>query len=170
MYWASMEEAVDMKIVEVSTYLDAPPDVIREHAIRPQLLEFVSKGMIRFKPIDPPAFPETWEDGAYRVGMYWKGFVPIGWQSIGIEHQSKGADTDENGVWRLRDNGHSATIRSWDHMLSIAPEGRGTRYGDRLDLDAGLLTPLVALFAKRFYEHRQKRWRLLVENDFDYSV
>jgi len=31
---------------------------------------------------------------------------------------------------------------------------------------AGMLTPLVAGFARLFYAHRQKRWRALAKNGF----
>jgi hypothetical protein len=33
-------------------------------------------------------------------------------------------------------------------------------------IDAGMLTPLVAAFARLFYAHRQKRWRALAKNGF----
>jgi len=37
---------------------------------------------------------------------------------------------------------------------------------DRVHIDAGMLTPLVAAFARLFYAHRQKRWRALAKNGF----
>jgi hypothetical protein len=56
----------------------------------------------------------------------------------------------------------------WDHWIEIAPESSGTRYLDRIHLDAGLLTPLIAAFAAIFYNYRQKRWRKLVRSNFAY--
>ncbi|MEM9170876.1 MAG: hypothetical protein AAGC56_14640 [Pseudomonadota bacterium] len=153
-----------MKTVEVSTYLDAEPAVVFEHAKRPALLQFVSRGFLRFKPLEPTAFPEVWAPGAYRVAMHWKGFLPLGWQVIGIEIPPVDGET-----YRLRDNGHGPNVAVWDHMVEISPEGRGARYVDRLRLDAGAMTPATALFARRFYTHRQKRWRLLVSRNFDYG-
>jgi hypothetical protein len=92
------------------------------------------------------------------------GVIPIGWQTIGIE--LPGAPT---GEYRLRDNGHGPLIERWDHMIEIAPEGEGTRYTDRVHIEAGLLTPLVAAFARAFYAHRQRRWQRLVARAFRYD-
>lgn len=153
-----------MSRIEISTYLDAPPKVVASHVRRSQLLEYVARGVLRFKPIDPPAFPDVWTEGEYRAGMYWKGFLPIGWQMIGIEILS-----DSAPVWSVRDNGHGALIKTWDHVIEISAEGEGTRYVDRLDVAAGILTPFIAIFANLFYRHRQNRWRRLVANGFDYS-
>lgn len=62
-----------MSGIEISTYLNAPPEPVAQHVRRSQLLEYVAKGVLAFKPIDPPALPEVWTNGEYRVGMYWKG-------------------------------------------------------------------------------------------------
>ncbi len=153
-----------MRTIEIATFLDAPPAIIRDHVGRSALLEYVARGVIRFEPIDPPRFPDRWTEGRYKARMFWKGIVPIGWQSIGIEEQPMKGDT-----WSLRDNGHGGLIKTWDHMIEVSPQNGGSLYVDRVTVDAGLLTPFVAIFAKRFYEHRQKRWRRLVSNTFDYS-
>ena len=154
-----------MKTIEISTHLNATPAQVQEHVGRSELLRYITRGMIRFKPIDPPEFPEIWEPGRYKARMYWKGFLPVGWQSIGIEPQPMKGET-----WSLRDNRHGGLIKTWDHMIEVAPDGEGSLYTDRIIVEAGLLTPFVALFAGRFYRHRQKRWRRLVDNGFDYSL
>jgi hypothetical protein len=42
----------------------------------------------------------------------------------------------------------------------VRPLEAGTcRYSDEIEIDAGLLTPLVWLFARVFYGHRQRRWQ-----------
>lgn len=153
-----------MKTIEVSTFLDAPPDTVRDHVERSELLEYITRGMIRFKAVDPPQFPERWSEGHYKAEMYWKGFLPVGSQTISIEPQPMDGET-----WSIRDNGHGSLIRTWDHMIEISPQNGGTYYLDRISVDAGILTPFVAIFAGRFYRHRQKRWRRLVANRFDYS-
>lgn len=154
-----------MKTLTISTFLAASPEAVRDHVMRPALLHYVAKGMIRFAPVDPPAFPEKWERGQYKTKMYWKGFLPIGWQVIGIEPQPI-----KDGVWSMRDNGYGPMIKTWDHMIEVSPKDGGALYVDRITIDAGVLTPFVSLFAERFYKHRQKRWRKLVENQFDYST
>lgn len=153
-----------MSRIEISTVLNAPPERIAAEVRTSKLLKYVARGMLAFRPIDPPAFPDVWTEGHYKAAMLWKGFLPIGWQIIGIEILDEGPK-----VWRIRDNGRGALIKTWDHVIELRADGDGTHYTDRLDLDAGLLTPFVHVFASLFYRHRQKRWRRLVANGFDYS-
>lgn len=155
-----------MAIVSVSTYLDAPVEIIRGHALTPRLLHYVTQGMIKFKLLEPETFPEVWAPGEYKVQMLWKGFLPIGEQIIGIELPPTGTD----GVVRIRDNGRSGLIKSWDHMIELKPDGSGTHYTDQLEIKAGVLTPFIWVFASLFYRHRQRRWQRLVKNNFDYGA
>ena len=58
-------------------------------------------------------------------------------------------------------------VERWDHLITIAPDGPSrTRYRDTVDIEAGLLTPFVWLFAQFFYRHRQRRWRALAQTGF----
>ena len=85
---------------ELTTRLEAPAERIWQELQKPALLEHVAAGRLRSVPVEPPALPEHWQDGDYRVAL--RGF---GW------------------------------------------------------------LPLV----KHFFRHRQRRWRRLVDNGFDYS-
>lgn len=153
------------RTITVSTYLPYSPEKIWDHVQTVPLLEYVCKGMIKFKSLEPDGFPTVWPEGEHRVAMLWKGFLPVGTQVIGIEYPPA-----EGNKRLLRDNGYGPLIKTWDHLISVEPEGEGTRYTDKLVLDAGWLTPAIALFANRFYRHRQKRWRRLIEHKFDYST
>jgi hypothetical protein len=73
------------------------------------------------------------------------------------------------GRYAVRDNGYGPLIKRWDHWIEINAEGTGTRYVDRVHIDAGVLTPLICGFARLFYAHRQRRWRRLVARNFDYG-
>jgi hypothetical protein len=44
-----------------------------------------------------------------------------------------------------------------------------THYTDQVEIQAGLLTPLVWALASIFYRYRQFRWRRLVAADFAYT-
>lgn len=153
-----------MKTVELETILPAETAVVWDHVLQPRMLQFVSKGRVTFRPIDPDRFPERWSDGRYRVQKYLMGFLPIGWQDIGVELLP-----DQGEMHRMRDNGRGWLIPVWDHMIIVEPVDGGTRYVDRAKIDAGILTPVVAAFTRRFYAHRQHRWRKLVEAGFDYA-
>lgn len=57
---------------------------------------------------------------------------------------------------------HGGVIRRWHHVLRVRPGGGGTsRYSDTVDIDAGVLTPVVAVAATVLYRYRQRRWRRL---------
>lgn len=153
-----------MKTLELSTELNASPDAVWDAVRQPKLLQHVAKGVLSFKPVNPPVFPAYWEAGEYEAAMFWKGFLPIGRQIIGVEFPEP-----QDGVRFVRDNGRSRMIKVWDHLIAIAPAPDGrTLYTDTLRLDAGALTPFVALFADRFYRHRQRRWRALADNGFKF--
>ena len=149
------------RTIEVSTQLAAAPDEIWAHTRRPDVLTYVSRGMISFTPIDPPTWPTVWAPGEHRAAMRVFG-MPMGEQVIGIEYPPPVGTTR-----RMRDNGRGRGIPVWDHMIEVAPEGDGTRYTDRVRIEAGLRTLLVATFARRLYAHRQARWRRLVASGFD---
>ena len=149
-------------LINISTYLPCMPSVAIEHANSPQLLLHIAKPLVTFTAIEPPQFPVTWVDGTYWVSMRLFGSISLGRQAIVISHPP--AD-----VFTLRDNGHSALIQTWDHIITIAPAGSGTLYRDRVIIEARWLTPLVWFFALLFYLHRQRRWRQLASAGFDYG-
>tara|TARA_Y100000296_G_scaffold33499_1_gene38776 strand:+ start:955 stop:1422 length:468 start_codon:yes stop_codon:yes gene_type:complete len=148
------------RTVELTTLLDAPPEEVWDRVQTSALLQHVAAPLIRFVPRGE-RFPRRWSPSEYRAWMFVFGIFPIGWQTIGIEYPVSPATTHV-----LRDNGHSPLIRRWDHWIEIAPENGGTRYTDRVHIDAGILTPLVAGFARLFYAHRQSRWRALAMTGF----
>jgi len=151
-----------MPIVEISTRFEASPDQVWEALQKPRLLQFVARPILHFTPIDPPQFPERWTPRDYTVRMWFLGVLPVGRQIIGLSHPP--AEGDER---LIRDNGRSAIIKRWDHLISIAPEDGGTRYTDRVEIEAGLFTPFIVAFAQVFYRHRQRRWRHLIAKDFN---
>lgn len=150
--------------VIVSTHFDASADDIWSVATTTRLLHFVAAPMVSFTPVEPATLPQRWEDGDYLCALRLFGFLPFGQQVIGISYPEPEGETRF-----LRDNGHSASIKKWDHWVSVSPEGDGTRYQDKLEIDAGWQTPVVAAFAKAFYTHRQSRLRKLAAHQFSFE-
>lgn len=148
--------------VELATHLDCTPDEAFAQVQRSALVDHVAAPLIRFAPRGRP-FPETWEPGEYQAWMLLFGVLPLGWQAVVISLPEPSGE-----VRFLRDNGYSPLIRQWDHWIAIGPDpsGTGTRYIDKVTIDAGILTPVVAAFARVFYAHRQRRWRALVRDRF----
>ncbi len=153
-----------MATIEVTTHLRAPEEKIRAHIKTSKLLRYVNAGLLSFLPLEPPELPELWSEGQYRVRPMLFGIIPLGWQMIAIENP----EPDED--WVVRDNGSGSVARVWDHLIYARPDGNGTAYTDHVTVEAGLLTPFVALFAHLQYRYRQYRWRRLISNGFDYSA
>lgn len=150
-------------IVDVSTHLAAPIELIRDHVERTRLLRHVAWPLVIFASREPDGFPERWRPGPHRVWMWLFGFLPMGPQTIGIEIGPVSERT-----YSLRDNGSGLLARVWDHVVTLRAEGEATHYTDHVRIKAGLLTPLVWGFAMIFYRWRQARWRALVRRGFRY--
>jgi len=150
--------------ITVSTHFDALADDICSAATTRRLLHFVAAPMVSFTPVGPATLPERLEDADYLWALRIFGFLPFGQQVIGISYPEPEGETRF-----LRDNGHSASIKKWDHWVSVSPLGDGTRYQDKLEIDAGWQTPVVAVFAKAFYTHRQSRLRKLAAHNFSFE-
>ena len=57
-----------------------------------------------------------------------------------------------------------AGVKSWRHTLRVKPNGTGATLTDHIEIDAGFLTPLFAMWARKLYRHRHpRRLRLLGE-------
>lgn len=152
------------KTIALTTHIPATPGRIWQEVQRPQLLDYVARGLVRFHPVKGRPFPEIWSEGQYKAWLLLFGFLPIGWQIIGIEFPPAAGPRKQ-----LRDNGCGWMIKTWDHMITVEPDGEGTRYTDSVVIDAGLFTLPVTLFARIFYAHRQRRWLRLVKSGFDYT-
>jgi len=150
---------------ETSTTLAAPIDAVWEALQRPATLVYVSRGWLSFRPVDPPTLPERWpqDGGDFEVALTAFGILPIGRQVIGMSR------SDDPGPARvIRDNGRGTLVRVWDHRITLMPEGSdATRYTDSLRIEAGWLTPLVVIWARGFYAHRQRRWHKLIRRGLD---
>ena len=150
--------------VELSTRIDAPVETVIRHLMTPRLLDYIASPLVRFKYRSGFDRAADWTVGEHRADIRLFGVIPIGWQVIGIELP----DSPDAHTTLLRDNGYSPLIKRWDHWIVVRPhpEGEGTLYTDRVHIEAGLLTPIVAAYARYFYAHRQARWRELAEKDF----
>lgn len=148
----------------LTTVLDCPIERAWQAVQTSRLLEYIAAPLVRFEPLQPSRLPEVWYEGCYQVRMNIFGLFSFGKHWVVISRLQAG-----DGTYQIRDNGYGDRISKWDHWITIedAPEGK-TRYTDQVDVEAGLLTPLVWLFSQAFYRHRQRRWRTLVHRSFQY--
>jgi len=148
--------------VTLTTPLACSPDAAWARVCTPALLHYVSAPLVRFSSDADTSLPEVWEPGEYRLWMHLQGRESPSWQAVVISFPEPAGDTRF-----LRDNGYGPDIERWDHWIEVAPAaGGGTRYTDRVTIDAGPRTPAVAAFAEQLYAHRQGRLRELAASGF----
>lgn len=151
--------------LRLSTILDCPVDEAFGRVKAPALLRHVAHPLVVFTPIEPAEFPQVWEAGDYRVGMKILGLIPFGEQTIGIRLEPTRQHPGQS--YEILDDGHSKLIPRWHHRIRLEATSDGkTLYTDELDLEAGILTKAVWLFAAIFYRYRQHRWKQLVQKRF----
>lgn len=67
----------------------------------------------------------------------------------------------------LRSLEKGAGVKAWRHRLTVVPIEQGSRLTDRIEIEAGLLTGLFALWARYLYGARHKpRLRLLEAGEY----
>jgi ligand-binding SRPBCC domain-containing protein len=140
-------------VVQVATELAAPPERVWEAVKQPGTLRYITRGLLGFRPLTP--IPDRLAEGdVIRLKLLFFGFLP-GWA-----HEIRIVRMDEEGR-RIETAEGGGGVRTWNHLISVDPAGDRTRYSDRIEIDAGPLTPLVAGYAHLFYRYRQHRWRRL---------
>ena len=143
--------------VQISTHLDLPAETVWAEVQTARLLKHIAWPMMHFLPVGKASVDTFKPGGRYQVKLRLFGLLPFGTQWIVTSVHEPDA-----GEWpkQLRDNGHSALIRKWDHWITVAPDpDGGTRYNDEVEISAGVMTPVIWAFAQIFYRHRQRRWR-----------
>jgi hypothetical protein len=154
--------------VQRTVLLSCSPQQCFAEVQTPRLMKYIASPLVRFTPVEPKSLPERWEENEYLVSVRLFGFLPIGRQWANISGRDRSNEIGRFYV-ELRDNGRGTLMSKWDHLITIQGSGQGCSYTDRVEVKAGLLTPLVWLFAWFFYRHRQRGWQRLVANRFSYD-
>ena len=156
---------VKAKRVSVNTELRIDLNRAWNNVKTPALLEFVSKGMINFKPMDGE-FPKQWEVGqTYRFMTRVFGFIPFG----GIHYLFVEQADDKNYILSTKEWDNGAKV--WNHNISLGDLGNGKiNYEDSIIIYAGFMTDFVASFAKLFCKHRQKRWQIVAAKNLNFGM
>lgn len=73
----------------------------------------------------------------------------------------------DHGARRLRSREHGMGVRRWEHEMAVDPIPGGARLSERVEIDAGLATPLFAAWARFMYRARHApRLRMLEAGRF----
>jgi hypothetical protein len=143
-----------MRTITVNTRLDAPADIVWHAVNTPHAFVHVARGMLRY-----PAAERL--DRPWQVGDHVQGWTLLfGVLPFSYHHITVASIDDDARV--LTSDEHGGVIRTWRHDVTVTPiDETACRYEDRIEIDAGWLTPVVAAYASLFYRHRQRRWRML---------
>jgi hypothetical protein len=119
------------------------------------LLREVCWPLITLRPAaGETTLPDQWQAGAtvaMRTRMF--GLIPLGTRILHWERIDPAAR-------EMQTREHDPLIRRWDHRIHVEPLGNDAcRYTDDVEINAGILTLPVWLFAQWFYRHRQHRWQ-----------
>jgi hypothetical protein len=138
--------------------LDAYPDEVWAMLHDPVALGEVVAPLIELEPVGHRRFPPTWSTtraaGDHLVRLRILGILPIGDQRIRLsEHRRGDARILEDSGGPV--SGVLGLVTSWRHRMAVSPlRGGSTLYRDRLDISAGLLTPLVWMGAWLLWQYR----------------
>lgn len=152
--------------VTLDLVLDCPPAAAWEALHSPAVFRAVSGPATTVESLEPGGFPERWPDGAHRVRLALFGVVPLGTQVIRLADESR-MFSDGSTERIVHDSGGPLTgamriVRSWHHRMAISAEPGGrTRFRDRLDVGAGLLTPVAAAGFWIFWQLRARQLKRL---------
>jgi len=140
-----------MITVDKSSLLATSSDSAWYAATTVTAFKLVTRGVLRF-----PAVAKR--EGRWRQGevahswVYLFGVLPITRHRILVDELS-----DNTRTLVTREGG--GLIREWNHTIIVVPVDANTcEYRDRVEIDAGVFTPIVAAYARWMYRTRQRRW------------
>jgi len=141
--------------VRLSTQLPASADEAWERLLQKETFLDIIRGWLTVKNFDSlparlflPATTFVMQIRPFGIGPVSSHSVRV----IRVDLATREIETEESGQ----------LVTSWNHQMKVETlPGNQSRYTDCIHLKAGLLTPLVWLFACLFYRSRQRRLRLL---------
>jgi ligand-binding SRPBCC domain-containing protein len=141
-------------IVRVDTELGAPPERVWEALKKVDTFRYITRGLLGFRSLGP--VPDGLGPGdVIRIRLLFFHAIPA-WV-----HEIRIVVVDEEAR-RIETTEHGGAVKTWNHAITVEAAGGGrSRYTDRIEIEAGPVTPLVWAYAHLFYRYRQRRWRLL---------
>lgn len=143
----------------ISTRIKTSEERMWEELQKASSLVRVASPILKFKPKTGDAFPKKWAPGTeYRFRLWLFGVIPMGSHHIKIVKLDKEKRT-------LISNEHGGLARTWNHLIQFESiDEDAIQYMDKIEIQAGLLTFPIWLFAHFFYRHRQRKWKKLLED------
>ena len=140
----------------VKRQLNIPADSAWNLVKQSQTLVYVCRGLLSFDGSD--RFPKEWREGyIFSTRLKFFGIIPA-WkhslQFILISDKSMVIFTEEKG----------GIVQKWNHEIKFEIKSESSCfYTDTVEINAGIFTPFVWLFANVLYKYRQCRWKYLIK-------
>ena len=132
------------KTIRIESTYDASPDAVWAFAKDFSQLAPLSAGSVEFRGLsDVPVVQGQVVEFQVKP-FYAKTFKPFRVTMVEVNDTARRFVSQEEG----------AGVKSWRHTLSVSENGSGARQVDEIEIDAGLMTPLIAFFARRMYQKR----------------
>lgn len=143
-----------MAVIERSTLLEAPAEAVWAAVKTPAAFRYVTRRLLVMPVIR--GRQDQWREAETVVGwVFLFGFLPFSRHQLQVER------IDESTL-TLSSRECGGLIKTWNHDIEITPIDATTcRYWDQIEINAGIMTPVVVLYARWFYRMRQRRWRAL---------
>lgn len=145
-----------MAWVERTTVLEASADAVWAAVKTPSAFRTVTRGLLAMPVIRRRQ--DEWREGETVVGwVFLIGFLPFS------RHHLHVASIDES-TRTLSSREFGGVIKTWNHDIEINPiDAKTCRYRDRIEIEAGVMTPVIVVYTRWFYRMRQRRWQALAK-------
>lgn len=141
-----------MRTVHLTHDYDAPARNVWEVAIDYECLAEATQGLVSFEGLP---------DGQVQAGQSFTVMVSLFGRLPQQPYHMEIVAFDE-GRMTLTSSERGSGVKFWRHTLQVEATVTGSRLLDRIEIDAGWLTGLFALWAKFMYSRRHKpRLRIL---------
>lgn len=139
-------------VVEVSHDYPVPPARLWALAMDIDALSQMNAPLIVFGDLP---------DGRMRAGLVIDTTVSVLGRLPARPYRIEMTTCDDGGMC-AQTHEAGAGVRRWDHRITVTPIPGGARLTDRIEIEAGWLTPAAAWWARKLYRHRDATRRRLL--------
>ena len=150
-------QVMKRKTIRRTTILPAGVEEIWDKLQQLSTLQYIAKPYATFRPLEEMTVWQAGEVSHFSLKLF--GFLPMGVHRIQVVEFDKARLT-------IYTNESNKFVPVWNHRILLEQlEDGACLYRDEVEIGAGILTPVVALWAGRFYRHRQRKWIRLLAKD-----
>ena|ERR1700754_1839234 len=144
-----------LRTIQLESELPTGADQVWEALRHPGSFLYVCRGLLGIPALVGRTAPMV----PGEIGTYWLWLfhvIPLSRHTIDVVVVDPATRT-------IRTREHGGVLRVWNHELHVEPlTERTCRYRDTVELNAGILTPVLARLGVALYRYRHRRWRKLV--------